>query len=379
MSACPHYDVIIVGGGPAGATAARLLAPRFSVLLLESRQITAAPTQPSQEKCCGGLLAPDAQAILARMGLALPPDVREPGQPLAVRAIDLTSGYSRRYPRHYINLNRLKFERWLLSLVPDTVVIRERTRVMEATVGASGWRVITTKGAARFHQYHCTHLVGADGATSTVRRALGAPPRVTARYTAIQDWHACSTVGSTSEYLAFFHPGLTDFYGWLIPKTGHVLLGIALPPAGKRSRTTAELIAAMYAHMAAHGLAFPRQPHNRQACQLLRPGVGDIFLGNGTGYCIGEAAGLISPSSAEGFSYAFSSAIALSESLLGAGSGSILNTYRGRMLTLCGNILLKAAKSAVMYTPVLRGWVMRSGILSERAEKNSANYLLKKH
>src|SRR6476469_6087702 len=49
-----HIDVAVVGGGPAGATAARLLAERGArVVLLEARRIP-------RPKLCGGGLTPKA-------------------------------------------------------------------------------------------------------------------------------------------------------------------------------------------------------------------------------------------------------------------------------------------------------------------------------
>lgn len=62
------YDIAIVGAGPAGATLARLIAKRYKVLLIDKRRLTAEAADPWRQKCCGGLLAPDAQKILAQFG-----------------------------------------------------------------------------------------------------------------------------------------------------------------------------------------------------------------------------------------------------------------------------------------------------------------------
>ena len=61
------YDIAIIGAGPAGCTLARLLDRSYRVLLLDKRDLSS-EEYPGMSKCCGGLLAPDAQKMLGRMG-----------------------------------------------------------------------------------------------------------------------------------------------------------------------------------------------------------------------------------------------------------------------------------------------------------------------
>jgi len=73
------YDVAIVGAGPAGSTLARLVGNKYNVLLVDKRVITSSIDGRRFRKCCGGLLAPDAQKMLSQMGLGLPKSVaKEP-------------------------------------------------------------------------------------------------------------------------------------------------------------------------------------------------------------------------------------------------------------------------------------------------------------
>ena len=97
--------------GPAGSTLARLAGKKYKVLLLEKR--TFAPDMAlASEKCCGGLLDPDAQQMLARFGLGLPKSALLSPQLFAVRTIDMKNSIERYYQRHYINIDRSEFDRW---------------------------------------------------------------------------------------------------------------------------------------------------------------------------------------------------------------------------------------------------------------------------
>ena len=78
---------------------------------------------------------------------------------------------------------------------------------------------------------------------------------------------------------------------------------------------------------------------------------------------IGEAAGAISPSSAEGISYALKSSLYLSE-CLEEGMDGVLDRYKRKALDIQFNLFMKNLKSPAMYHPFLRQSVMRSGLQS---------------
>jgi len=99
----------------------------------------------------------------------------------------------------------------------------------------------------------------------------------------------------------------------------------------------------------------------REGAPLLRPDrAGQLLPGGGRVALLGEAAGWVSPSSAEGFSYAFRSAIALADSLADGVDGAA-DRYARACGSLRRDILGKLLKSPFMYTPWLRGAIMRSG------------------
>lgn len=221
----PLYDITIIGAGPAGATLARLLADQYRILLVDKTPPSG--TSAAQGKCCGGLLAPDAQKILARLGLGVPKEILAGPQLFVVRAIDLQSRAERFYQRHYLNLNRRAFDDWLRSLVPPEVVLRLGCTLRRASRVEGGWSLTLSEGRTEFHE-RARILVGADGAFSSIRRFFFPDAPSPVLYLALQKWLA---IPSAPPYFsAFFDPKITDFYAWTIPKDDCLLVGAALRP-----------------------------------------------------------------------------------------------------------------------------------------------------
>jgi len=349
------YDIIIVGGGPAGTALARLIGRKYKVLLLEAR--TFHPDMPiTRQKCCGGLLDPDAQQMMAKFGLGIPKSVLLSPQLFAVRTIDITNSIERYYQRHYINIDRNEFDKWLGSILPPSV---DRIngcifKCYEVTGKAVN---VTYYYNGLEHQAQAKLLAGADGAFSTVRRQgfIDSPsPKL---YISIQQWFESSQTDNF--YGAIFDEEITDYYSWTIPKENCFILGSALKP-GKDALRKFELLKQK---LAAYGYSFEKSLYKNGA-YLLRPvRQNQICTGNQKVALIGEAAGFISPSSAEGISYAFKSALALSRALEN-GIDGYDKLYRTNLKPLMRNIFLKNVKCPAMYNTRLRKLAMKSRLMS---------------
>ena len=159
MSAC---DVLVVGGGPAGSTTARLLALRgWKVRLLDRARFPRA-------KACGECLNPGAVAALDRLGVL--EDVLALGPaPLAGWAVAASPGSAGgpapvargRFPSGQggLALDRARLDHALLDAARRAgVEIREETRVLPGDSALHAARVV----------------VGADGLRSAVARSMSA-------------------------------------------------------------------------------------------------------------------------------------------------------------------------------------------------------------
>jgi len=356
------YDIAIVGAGPAGATLARLVGGRYKVLCIDKRPAVGIPRGFCTGKCCGGLLAPDAQKMLSQLGLGLPKSVLEGPQLFVVKAIDIRHRLERCYQRHYINMNRQKFDSWLLSMVPSNVDLRTSCRLQSYTADADGFRLTLGEGN-RTHVEQSKILVGADGATSRVRLQAGAPDLHPRRYLAIQEW--VEGGGHPFPYFtSLFDPEITDYYCWTIPKEDSLIVGAALRP----EQRPGERFDLLKRRLKDYGFQIGKTIR-KEGAFILRPMKTKQLLTGGKGVAlIGEAAGWISPSSAEGLSYALKSAVLLAESLRPAPMG-FEKRYAERTQPLRRNLFLKAIKSHFLFNPVLRKAVMRSGLQSMKISK----------
>lgn len=219
------YDIAIVGAGPAGATLARLIGKNYKVLLLDRRKLYG-ESEGGFAKCCGGLIAPDAQQMLATLGLGVPKKALVGPQLFTVRAIDLQQNIEKYYQRHYINIDREKFDRWLVSLLPPSVDVRCGT-LYRKYQWENGVYKIHFRQKGKEYTEEARYLVGADGAFSHVRRQLK-PDFIQRTYISLQEWFAVPSM--PPYYSAIFDAETSDFYSWTIPKEEAIILGATVLP-----------------------------------------------------------------------------------------------------------------------------------------------------
>ena len=345
------YDYIIIGAGPAGSTFARIADRTKSILMLDGSTGTGKP--------CGGLLAPDAQKALAMFDLTLPKDVLVDPQIFSVRTIDLKTGRERRYQRMYINMDRDRFDKWLVSLTDKNVTVH-RGRCTKLSRSEGGFTVNWRSDDGRLNTDTCSELIGADGASSIVRRTFF-PRFKTRRYTAIQQWFRIDENTPNPFYSCIFDADTSDCCSWSIFKDDSIVFGGAFAP--KNSRAAFE---AQKKKLKRMGLDLG-DPVRTEACTVLRPkGVRSICTGGEGVYLIGEAAGLISPSSLEGISSAINSAVKLESSI---GKKHPHKSYSRALFPLVAKLLAKNLKCPFMYSPFLRNIVLASGIGAIRVER----------
>lgn len=308
----------IVGAGPAGSLLAyRLARAGVSVVLFD-------PSHPREKPCGGGLtgkaldLLPDAPSSDPLPARRVPCCRFESGDG---QAVEVELG------KPVAIVARREFDGWLLrqAVAAGAQHLAERVTSVDA-----GGRLQTATGGVRGFDV----VVGADGASSLVRRALLGPLPKQRLHMAV-GWYAPGTVPMTVR----FTPGL-EGYLWLFPRRDHVAVGISAPLAAVPTR---DLVARLRREVARDFPAFSDQdaclyahtiPIAASNPQSIRELAGERWA------LLGDAAALADPITGEGLHSALHSAAILAETLLADGSPQ---GYPERLLSGYGRELLRAA------------------------------------
>jgi len=280
------YDVVIVGAGPAGASAAReLVRSGRKVLIIERKKLP-------RYKICSGLIQDDAQDLLLEKFGNPPPHVfcRPPllnGVRLCTAGDSLTE-LPLKKPQ-VMNVWRSEFDHWLVRQSGADVLdghrltgLRQADRSVQATV---------TGPDKRPFMIEASYLIGADGGKSRIRGLLSPASEKAIRYSNFVQAYCRGTIDLDPMYFyMFFDPSLSAFYTWLHIKDDYLVYGIGAY-RDQHTLTCLEDSTDYLTHR--FGLKIERV-ERRTGCVVSDMAIrGNFFLGDGRVLLAGEAAGFM--------------------------------------------------------------------------------------
>ena len=277
-------DVIVVGAGPAGATAARLLAAwGISVLLLERCRLP-------RYKPCGGAITKRTIQFLSPLDIS--PVIETWVRKIVVQSPNGES-FAANLPEGLIaTVMRDKFDTYLTdAAILAGAKLKSGEPVLRCEQRPEGVEVTTA-----CETYRCLALIGADGANSVVAEQMGLKTKRRAVSIVAELSPEARERWDDSIHLHF--PFSLNGYAWCFPKGDHLSAGIYT-----RSPQTPDWREWFYRYLANLEL------HNCLDRQRIRGHAIPIadkhsVFHKGNVIVVGDAAGVADPFTGEGISWA---------------------------------------------------------------------------
>jgi geranylgeranyl reductase len=325
----PLYDVVVVGGGPAGATAAAELAQAGRSVLLLDRN--------GRIKPCGG-------AIPTKLieEFDIPPHLLKARIGSARVFAPSGRGVDMRIDHGFVGMvDRDVFDPWLRARASEKGATMLAGTFESADRDDDGLLVVTVRRAdGRTQAIGCRLVVGADGANSAVRRHLfrkeDRPPYVFAYHEIVRSPSAPIAGFDPRRCDVYYQSAVSpDFYGWVFPHGDTTSVGVGSAVKGFDLREATRLLRKQAGlddqpTVREEGAPLPLKPLRR--------------WDNGRdAVLVGDAAGVVAPSSGEGIYYAMLCgrlAAEAASSFLTTGDAGALAHVRKRFMRLHGRVFL---------------------------------------
>ncbi len=278
------YDVIVIGAGPAGSTAAKTLADKgYKVLLVEKFKM------PRYKSCSGQLIKKSIDLVKKYYGESVPDFTM--CEPTENRGMIFTDDKCRsfRFEQDGLNVWRSSFDKWLADKAAQFgAEVRDNTAAL-SVVEENGIVTVTLKGEQTYTE-QAKYVIDAEGVVGTLKRKLlGSNSQFITTY---QTYNQGSIDLDYHFFHAYLQPKLSEYDAWFNVKDNQLVLGVAVKDRSKAGYYYSRFIAYMKEK---HNLRIEKQlktdkwlmPHIRPSCSI-DYGIGRVLF-------VGEVAGFLNP------------------------------------------------------------------------------------
>ena len=278
------YDVIVVGAGPAGCTAAKALAEKgYKVLLVEKFKM------PRYKSCSGVLIKKSMELVKKYFGEAVPKYVM--CTPTDNRGMIFTNdaGKEYRFEQEGLNVWRSHFDGWLVEKAKESgAAVRDGVAALSCTE-KDGVVEVSLHGQRNFTE-GARYVIDCEGVVGALKRKITG--EVPGYITTYQTFNEGSIDLDPHYFYAYLQPELSEYDAWFNVKDDLLVLGVSVKDMDKIRYYYGRFIAYMEEK---HHLRINRQtkeekwlmPHIRPGCRV-DYGVGRILFA-------GEVAGFLNP------------------------------------------------------------------------------------
>lgn len=297
------YDVIVIGAGPAGAAAAKILAEKGSRVLLAEKC-----RMPRYKSCSGVLIKKSMELVQTYFGEAVPESVL--CTPTQNRGMIFTDdkGTEYRFEQEGSNVWRSRFDGWLAKKAKEAgAEVRDGVMALACTE-KDGAVEVSLRGETQYTE-RAGYVIDCEGVVGTIKRQIAAQRagkksrEIPAYITTYQTFNEGRIDLDPHYFYAYLQPEFSEYDAWFNVKDDLLVLGVSVKDRDQIGHYYRRFLSYMEAK---HHLCIDRKTKEEKwLMPQIHPGC-RVDYGEGRVLFAGEIAGFLNPMG-EGISAAMES------------------------------------------------------------------------